>query len=133
MAFPWDIVDRVAARLAGPLSFRFVLQPVVAIVLGVRDGIRDGRQRTPPLLLDLLDHPQSCKPHLQQLLRRLLLPLTVAILLDGLVQFLLFGWVRVSGAVTAGTALMGLPYIVAREVTSWIVFRRTAQTPAAPD
>jgi hypothetical protein len=133
MAFPWDIVDRVAARLAGPFSFRFVLQPIVAIVLGVRDGIRDGRQGTQSFLLDFLGNPHSRKPHLQQALRRLFLPPTVAIILDGLVQFLLFGWVRVSGAVTAGPVLMGLPYIIARAVTNWIVFRRTAQMPVEPE
>jgi hypothetical protein len=132
MAFPWDIVDRVAARLAGPFSFRFVLQPIVAIVLGVRDGIRDGRQGRPSFLLDFCRNPQRRKPHLQQVSRRLLLPLTVAIVLDGFVQFLLFGWIRVSGAVTAGPVLMGLPYIIARAVTSWIVCRRTAYPPVQP-
>ena len=60
------------------------------------------------------------------------MPLVVAIVLDAIVQYLLFGWIRVSGAITTGIAVMGLPYVIARAVTSWIVFGRTAQPPGQP-
>lgn len=132
MDFSWDILGRTAARFGGPFKFRFVLQPIVAIALGVRDGIHDGKQGTPLFLYDILSKPHRRKPHMQQIIKRLLVPMLVAILLDALVQYLLFGWVRISGAVTAGITVMGLPYVIARAVTSAIVARRVVPVQAQP-
>jgi len=40
-----DNLKRVFARLTGPLNFRFVLQPLLAILLGIRDGLHDAVTR----------------------------------------------------------------------------------------
>src|SRR5215471_21259773 len=41
-------------RLTGPGRFRFVLQPAVAIFLGIRAGIADARASRPPYILGLV-------------------------------------------------------------------------------
>ena len=41
-------------RLTGPGSFRFIFQPIVAILLGMRDGLLDARAGRPPYLYSLL-------------------------------------------------------------------------------
>ena len=51
------VVEGVIARLAGPMSFRFMLQPTVAIILGFRDGRLDAKAGTPPLIFDLIFRP----------------------------------------------------------------------------
>jgi hypothetical protein len=38
-------MDQLVGRLQGPLSRRFVLQPLMAVTLAIRAG-RSGRQRT---------------------------------------------------------------------------------------
>ena len=48
--------DDMVARLHGPGRLRFILQPLVAIVLGMRDGIKDVRADRPPFLRNLLFH-----------------------------------------------------------------------------
>jgi len=40
----------LVARMAGPLNFRFIVQPVVAATLAVRAGIRDNRTGQPAFL-----------------------------------------------------------------------------------
>ena len=44
-------------RLTGPFAFRFVLQPLMAAVFAVRDGIRDARLDHPPYLKTLIAAP----------------------------------------------------------------------------
>ena len=48
----WDVLARgwenFLARPEGPFSLRFVIQPVVAVGIAVRAGLRDARQGRPP-------------------------------------------------------------------------------------
>jgi hypothetical protein len=124
MDFFGDIATRVFARVTGPLKLRFAVQPIIAILLGIRDGAHDARVGSRSFLYDLFHYPKEHKPLVKKAVRTLLVPMLVAIILDGVAQYLLFGWVRVSGAIVAGLTLMGLPYVIAREATNWIVSSR---------
>jgi hypothetical protein len=46
--FPRSFAEGLAERLTGPGKGRFVAQSLVAIALGVRDGIADAKQGPPP-------------------------------------------------------------------------------------
>lgn len=51
----WVRVFRsIAERPGGPMTFRFILQPVMATVLAAIDGIRDARTGTPPYFWSLV-------------------------------------------------------------------------------
>ncbi len=43
--------SNLVARLDGPLHFRFIVQPAVAILLAIRAAVRDARGGKPPFLL----------------------------------------------------------------------------------
>src|SRR5438046_9649701 len=45
------------ARLSGVGCLRFILQPVAALLVGTRDGIKDSRARFPPCLARLVSDP----------------------------------------------------------------------------
>ncbi len=48
-----SIIDRPG----GPMTFRFILQPVMALVMAAIDGIRDARSGSPPYLWSVIaDH-----------------------------------------------------------------------------
>jgi hypothetical protein len=38
------VVTNLVGRLDGPLHFRFILQPVMATIFAVKDGIKDSRE-----------------------------------------------------------------------------------------
>jgi hypothetical protein len=44
------------ARPSGPGRLRFILQPVMAILLGTRDGVKDSRASSPPFPWGLVFH-----------------------------------------------------------------------------
>ena len=40
--------DQLIAQPSGPLSFRLILQPVMATILAILDGLKDARTGRPP-------------------------------------------------------------------------------------
>jgi len=54
--FSRSFIEDIPRRLAGPGSFCFVLQPLVATSLGIRSGINDLRRGQPPFLFGVLFH-----------------------------------------------------------------------------
>ena len=125
-----QISDELLARISsGPMQFRLIVQPAMALLLGVRDGLMDARLGSPPFLWGLLFHRDRLKPYLKSALRRLQVPIVVATLADAIVQYLMLGYVRPITAVIVGTLLMGLPYSIARGLSNRI---RSARTPRPP-
>lgn len=50
--FAHDMTD----RLSGPMTFRLVLQPLMAIILAVIDGLKDAKSGKPPFLWAVFTH-----------------------------------------------------------------------------
>lgn len=59
--FSLDARERVwqsiIERPGGPMTFRFILQPVMALVMAAIDGIRDARSGSPPYLWSVIAEP----------------------------------------------------------------------------
>ncbi len=106
-----------------PLSFRFVVQPFLALLLGLRDGRRDAAQGLPPYALSLLTGRSRRKELLQQGLKTVALPLSVAVAMDGLVQWMVSQRILFWQAVVVGIALIGLPYVISRGLSQRIAAR----------
>ena len=52
--FSRQFLEELPQRFTGPGRLRFILQPMVAIVLGIRGGLADAEAGTPPYLFGLL-------------------------------------------------------------------------------
>ena len=118
-----SVFERFIARLTGPMHVRFIVQPAMAILLGIRDGVRDAGEGRPPFLWSVCTQRERRKAQLRKALERLTIPLMIAILLDAVVQYMLFRTVRLWGAVLVGTILMGLPYSIARSISNRVASR----------
>lgn len=121
--------EDLLARLSGPGRLRFILQPVTAIFIGMRDGIRDSRLGYPPFLSALV----SLHGHRRNLLlsgfasvRDLV---AIAIILDVIAQFLIFRNVYPGAALLLGPVLITLPYSISRALANRIARRRSQPTP----
>src|SRR3954467_12032810 len=51
--------DQLLERTAGPFHLRFVIQPVVALSLGIRAGLRDAGEHHPPYLWRIFSNPSE--------------------------------------------------------------------------
>lgn len=110
--------DTLGAMLGGPGRLRFLVQPLIAIALGIRDGRRDAAAGRPPYVFGLLFVRATRTEEVMTGLKTLGKPLVVAVLLDALLQYVLLRSVRLWHALLAGAILIALPYAVARGLTN---------------
>ena len=116
--FTKHFFEDLLARLSGPGRIRFIVQPVVAVLLGLRDGTHDARTGSPRFLAALIskgDHRPALLRHAFQSLRDLA---AIAILLDLLSQALIFHEIHPGAALLVGPILIGIPYLLARTLAN---------------
>ncbi len=126
--FSWEFLAEIPARLTGPGRFRFVMQPAMAILLGLRGGLADARAGRPPYLMGLLFDPRHRREYVRAGLTAIRDLVAIGIILDVVAQFLIFRQVHPGAALVLGPVLIATPYAVARAVTnrvSQLVGRRT--------
>jgi len=130
MDMPFEtMLDELVARvLSGPMHFRLFLQPTMAFILGIRDGLHDARTGAHPIVWSILLGVGNRKHLLRSMLRRLVGPILVATIADSVVQYLMFGHVRPLFAFIVGTLLMATPYSIARGLSNRIETVRRSQT-----
>ena len=116
--------DTLGAILSGPGRLRFLVQPLIAIALGIRDGRLDAAAGRPPYVVSVLFVHGARKQELMTGLRTLAKPLIVAVLLDAILQYVILESVRLWHALLAGTMLIALPYAAARGLTNRYVQHR---------
>lgn len=120
----------ILARLSGPGRFRFIMQPLVAIILGIRSGKKDALAGLPPFIHALFFHGEHRRELLKSMFASIRDLAAVAILLDMVSQFLIFHNVRPGAALVVGPVLITLPYALSRAMTNRLV-RKSSQTLAA--
>jgi hypothetical protein len=119
--FSSRFLEDLPRRLTGPGRFRFILQPAVAIFLGIRAGIADARARRAPYILGILFDSQGRRELLKGAFEQLAVLIAVSILLDAISQFLILHEVFPGPALIVGPVLIALPYSITRAVTNRIV------------
>jgi predicted ABC-type sugar transport system permease subunit len=123
-----DVLERflnqMAARLTGPLNFRFILQLVVAILLGIRDGKLDAKAGQPPFILDVLLHSEVRGARLRRAVASATKAVIVGIIIDALVQYLMFKAIYPVQAILVGTLVIAVPYAAARGLTNRLTVMR---------
>lgn len=116
--------EGIEAMLSGPGRLRFILQPVFAIALAIRDGRRDAKDGRPPYFFSILTGSQPRKAMVSEGLTILSKPLAIAILLDLVLQYFIFRSVRIWHAVVVGALLIALPYVATRGLANRLSRRR---------
>lgn len=126
--FSQAFFEDIPKRLTGPGRFRFVLQPLVALLLGIRDGMIDARAGRPPYLYNLLFY----QSHRGELLRSgfdtVVNLMLMGILLDSIAQWLIFGASYPGAALVIGPVLIPIPYVLARALTNRVARLRKSFT-----
>src|SRR5262249_31961531 len=116
--FSREFFEDLPKRLTGPGRFRFVFQPVVAILLGIRDGLGDSRANRPPYLWGILFRRRHRRELLQSGFAAVVNLILMGILLDSIAQWLILGASYPGAAIVVGPVLISIPYVVARALTN---------------
>jgi hypothetical protein len=111
--FSREFFEDLPKRLIGPGRFRFVFQPAVATLLGIRDGLGDARAGRPPYLYSLLFY-QGRRELLRSGFKTVVNLMLMGILLDSIAQWLILGASYPGAALVVGPVFITIPYALAR-------------------
>ena len=113
-----EVLDRIWHNLldrpTGPMTFRFVLQPLVAAIEAVVDGRRDALEGRPFYLRALLTEPSRRARLAGEGLRATARVLLLGLAIDALYQVLVFDSFHPAEAVLVALLLAFLPYLLLR-------------------
>lgn len=116
--------DMLLGRWDGPMSFRLLVQPLVAALLAVRAGARDAREGRAPFLWELLVLRQRRAELLREAAKDIGRVFVVAIVLDVAYELLVHRWVYPLQAVIVATVLAIVPYVLLRGPVTRLLRRR---------
>jgi len=111
-------------RVDGPGAFRFVLQPLVAMLLGVRDGRRDAGAHRRPYLSSCVFDVARRKASLRDGVAAIGTPFVIALVMDAALSVVIFGEIYPVSTLFVGVVLVALPYLLARDVTGRLLASR---------
>ena len=102
----------------GKFQIRVVLQPLIAIILGLRFGIRDAKAGRRPFFQEVAHGEGHRGALLRDAARDALMPLIVAVIIDSILQQLINHRIRPLAAVIVGGILVFLPFLIVRALAN---------------
>ena len=124
------------ARVEGPLNFRLILQPVMALIFAWRDARIDTREGATPYFHRILLRPGERGQTLASAWSSLGIMLALAVALDCAFQWMTRGQVSLLMALAVAGLLCVLPYTMVRGPAARLMrarLRRTAGAGKNPD
>ncbi len=110
----------------GNFQFRLIIQPLAAILLGIKVGIRDARAGDQPFFKALLSSKGERGQLLGKAVRDALIPLAIAFIIDSILQRLINGRIHPLQSVIVGGLLVFLPFVIVRALTNRVWSHRHA-------
>lgn len=106
--------DNLVARVGGPMSFRLVLQPAVAIILAIRAGLHDARAGRPAYFWTILTNPNDRRDLLREGWTAVAKVFLAAVVIDVVYQLVVQRWVYPGEALLVAFLLACVPYLLIR-------------------
>jgi hypothetical protein len=108
------IWENLNARLTGPMNFRFIIQPTVAMILAIRAGLRDAHQNRPAFLWAVLWNPAHRAKLLREGWKDVGKVFLLAAILDGIYQLIVHRGVYILELLITALVLAVIPYVLFR-------------------
>jgi hypothetical protein len=101
-------------RPGGPMTFRFILQPTVATIAALLDGVKDARTGRSPYLWTILSNPGKRGGRLREGLISTARVILLGLCIDLIYQFIEFKTFHPAEAVIVALLLAFAPYLLLR-------------------
>lgn len=109
-----SITQHLIARVTGPMKFRLVLQPAMALLLAIRDGLKDAREGRPAYFWALFRDRDDRWAMLKDGWKAVGKVFILAMVLDAIYQIIERRWVYPGQAVLVAIILAIIPYLLLR-------------------
>ncbi len=108
------IWQNIIARPGGPMTFRFILQPAMAAIAALRDGVKDARTARPPYLWTLLTNEAKRDERLWEGVIATAQIILLGLVMDSVYQYIVMKRFYPVEAVIVALGLAFLPYVILR-------------------
>jgi hypothetical protein len=123
-----DLIDRPG----GPMTFRFVLQPAMAALAALHDGIKDARLGRSPYFWTIVYDPQRRTRRLREGLVSTARIILLGLVMDAIYQYMEFKTFYPGEAVIIALSLAVVPYFILRGPIARIARRRYSRAASQP-
>jgi len=112
--------EDLIGRMGGPITFRLILQPSIAVILAIRDGLKDAKAGRPLYFWSLFTRSTERRQLLKDGWKSVGLVFVFAIVIDGVYQFIVCRWFYPGEALTVAIVLAIVPYLQIRGLANSI-------------
>jgi hypothetical protein len=116
--------EGLAARVGGPMTFRLILQPLMATLLALRAGLKDAREDRPPYFWTVLTEPAQRAELLREGWKSIARVFFLAIIMDVIYQWIMQHWLYPLETMVVAILLAVVPYVLIRGPVNRIARRR---------
>jgi hypothetical protein len=106
--------ENLAGRVSGPMKFRLVLQPLMAIIFAIKDIRKDAREGQPAYLWALYTGAGHRRDIMKSGWKSVGKVFVLAIVLDAVYQYMQIRWFYPVEAMLVAFILAIIPYVVIR-------------------
>ena len=106
--------ENMLLRVSGPLKFRLVIQPAMALFLAIRSGLKDARDDKPAYFWALFTDPEERRALLRDGWKSVGRVFVFAVVMDVIYQWIEQRWVYPGEAVIVAILLAIIPYLLIR-------------------
>jgi hypothetical protein len=115
--------QNLLGRVHGPMHFRLILQPCMAILFAILDGRKDAREGKVPYFWSLFTQPGHRKTLLKQAWKSVGKIFILAVVLDAIYQIIELQWFYPGEALVVAFLLAIVPYVLLRGLANRIIAR----------
>ena len=117
------IWDNLLGRASGPMTFRFILQPIMATLAALRDGVADARTGRSPYFWTILSDESRRSGRLYEGLISTARVLLLGLVMDAIYQYIVFDTFQPAESVIIAVLLAFVPYLVVRGLVTRVARR----------
>ncbi|MCL1635597.1 hypothetical protein M2650_13295 [Luteimonas sp. SX5] len=107
-------VENMGDRISGPMKFRLVLQPLMALIFATIGGLADAKAGKTPYFWSLLTQPAHRREMIRDGWKSVGKVFLLALVLDVIYQFVVARFVYPGEAIVVALALAIVPYLIVR-------------------
>ena len=115
--------EGLMGRIGGPMTFRLIMQPLVASLLAVRAGVKDARAGRPAYFWTILTEPEHRMDLLREGWQSVARVFFLAIVMDLVYEWVVGRWFYPVETLIVGIVLAVLPYLLVRGPVNRLVRR----------
>ena len=118
------IVGNLADRVSGPMSFRFLLQPIMAAIFAIISGLKDAKAGNPPYFWSLLSDKSQRAAMLKDGWKSVGKVFVLAMILDLIYQIFVLRFFYPGEMLIVAILLAIVPYLILRGLVTRIARKR---------